>query len=61
MDRWLLATFTERYDYVLDVFAGCGGLGRASAEDMRHCMCLELDDVLYDGLLASMVCGPVIC
>ncbi|KAI5082784.1 hypothetical protein GOP47_0002527 [Adiantum capillus-veneris] len=44
----LLATFTERCDYVLDVFAGCGDLGKASVEDLRHCICLELDDVLYE-------------
>ena len=61
MSRWLLATFTERYDYVLDVFAGCGGLGKASGEDMRHCQCLEIDDVLYGGCLSTMACGPVPC
>ena len=61
MLRWILATFTDPYDYVLDVFAGCGGLGRACAEDMRHCMCLEIDDVLFQGCLSQMACGPVIC
>ena len=47
MFRWLLSTFTEPHDYVLDMFVGRGGLGRTFVEDMRHCMCLELDDVLY--------------
>lgn len=61
MFRWLLATFTEPHDYVLDVFSGCGGLGRACVEDMRHCMCLELDDVLYEKCLSKMACGPVTC
>ncbi|MCO5604416.1 hypothetical protein L7F22_058581 [Adiantum nelumboides] len=30
--RWLLATFTKPHNYVLDVFAGCGGMGQACAE-----------------------------
>lgn len=61
MIRWLLATFTQWYDYVLDVFAGCGGLARASMEEMRHCMCLEVDDELYQGCLSTMACGPMPC
>ena len=56
-----LATLIEPHDYVLDVFAGCGDLGRASAEDMRHCMFLELDEVLYEKCLSKMACGPVTC
>ncbi|KAI5083860.1 hypothetical protein GOP47_0000029 [Adiantum capillus-veneris] len=59
LKRWLLATFTERYDYVLDVFAGCGGLGRASIEEGRHCLCMEIDDVLYEGCLSTIACGPM--
>ena len=58
--RWLLATFTTRYDYVLDVFGGCGGLGRASAEDGRHCLCMENDELLYRECLSPLACGPLV-
>ncbi|MCO5612684.1 hypothetical protein L7F22_066953 [Adiantum nelumboides] len=58
---WLLATFTKPHDYVLDVFAGCGYMGQAYVEDMRHCMCLELDDELFEKCLSKLACGPVKC
>ena len=57
--RWLLTTFTERHDFVLDVFAGCGGLGMASRDEGRHCMLLELDALLHGSCLSTIVCGPM--
>ncbi|MCO5552304.1 hypothetical protein L7F22_005815 [Adiantum nelumboides] len=39
---WMLASFTDKDDHVLDLFAGCGPLGDACSKEMRHC-CLMLE------------------
>ncbi|KAI5084811.1 hypothetical protein GOP47_0000980 [Adiantum capillus-veneris] len=56
--RWLLATFTDDSDYVLDVFSRCGGLGKACGEVYRYYLCLEGDDIVYEECLKKVVCGP---
>lgn len=56
--RWLLATFTYEDDHIIDVFAGCGGLGVACAEKMQHCLLLEADIHAFTGCLESKACGP---
>lgn len=55
----MLATFTYYDDHVIDVFAGCGGLGAACAEDMRHCLMMECDFFAFSECLEKKVCGPV--
>ena len=55
---WLLATFTQQENHVVDVFAGCGGLGAACSRDFRHCLLLELDTFAFSECLEKLVCGP---
>ncbi len=55
---WLLATFTEEDDHVIDVFAGCGGLGIACAKEIRHCLMLEADFFVFSECLEKILCGP---
>lgn len=49
--RWLLHTFTNERDVVLDIFAGCGGLGHASQELRRHYLGIDNDTQLVKGPL----------
>lgn len=56
--NWLLATFTQHEDYVIDVFPGCGGLGADCSQDLRHCLRLELDAFVFNECLEKIVCGP---
>ncbi|MCO5594056.1 hypothetical protein L7F22_048077 [Adiantum nelumboides] len=55
---WLLATFTDEDDHVLDIFAGCGGLGMACTQKMRHCLMLQGDFLIFSKCLEKKVCGP---
>ena len=52
MSRWLLTTFTTERTSVIDIFAGCGGLGIACAERHRHCFCVDFDQIIFDRHLA---------
>lgn len=56
---WLLATFTFEEDRVIDIFAGCGGLGAACSEEFRHCLMLECDLFSFSGCLEKLICGPL--
>ena len=56
---WLLATFTFEDDRVIDVFAGCGGLGATCSEEFRHCLMLECDFFVFSGCLEKKNCGPL--
>lgn len=58
MCSWLLATFTHEDDHVIDVFAGCGGLGVTCAEEFRHGLLLEGDLIVFFECLESKACGP---
>lgn len=58
LDRWLLETFTLEKDHVLDIFAGCGGLGKACANGARHCLCMEGDFFVYNECLTRIACAP---
>lgn len=42
-----MLTLTEESTAIVDVFAGCGGMGVASAELHRHCLCLEFDEAIF--------------
>ncbi|MCO5560554.1 hypothetical protein L7F22_014169 [Adiantum nelumboides] len=55
---WLLATFTYEDDHVMDVFAGCGGLGAACTKEICHCLMLEGDIFAFFECLEGKVCGP---
>lgn len=52
--RWLLSTFTDEGDAVIDVFAGCGELGRASKEMFCHYLGVESDDYLAHNVLEDI-------
>lgn len=52
LSRWLLSTFTTERTSVIDIFAGCGGLGLACAERRRHCFCVDFDQIIFDRHLA---------
>ena len=46
--RWLVLTFTLEHTAVIDIFAGCGGLGVVCAERHRHCLCVDYDRPVFD-------------
>ena len=48
MFRWLVLTFTLEHTTVIDIFAGCGGLGVVCAEWHCHCLCVDCDAVVFD-------------
>ena len=43
---WLVQTFANEMDAILDIFAGCGGLGVACQELGRHYLGIENDEEL---------------
>lgn len=45
--RWLVLTFTLEHTTVIDIFAGCGGLGVVCAERHRHCFCVDYDRPVF--------------
>lgn len=45
--RWLLGTFTEVGDAVLDCFAGCGGMAQQCRNLKRHCVSVEIDASVF--------------
>ncbi|MCO5600745.1 hypothetical protein L7F22_054860 [Adiantum nelumboides] len=55
----MLATFTDKDDHVLDLFAGCGALGDACSKEMRHCLMLKGDYFVFSECLQKKVCGPL--
>ena len=48
MFRWLVLTFTLEHTTMIDIFAGCGGLGVVCAERHCHCLCVDCDAVVFD-------------
>ena len=45
---WLVLTFTLERTTVINLFAGCGGLGVVCAEQ-HHCyLCVEYDAAMFD-------------
>ncbi|MCO5563819.1 hypothetical protein L7F22_017468 [Adiantum nelumboides] len=56
---WMLATFTDKDDHVLDLFADCGALGDACSKEMQHCLMLEGDFLVFSECLQKKVCGPL--
>ncbi|MCO5595518.1 hypothetical protein L7F22_049563 [Adiantum nelumboides] len=56
---WMLATFTDKNDHILDLFASCGALGNACSKEMRHCLMLEGDFLVSSECLQKKVCGPL--
>ena len=48
-----MLTLTEERTAIIDVFAGCGGMGVACAELHRHCLCLEHDEAIFAGHLCQ--------
>lgn len=61
--RWLVLTFTQEHTAVIDIFAGCGGLGVICAERHRHCLCVDFDTPVFDRHLrrfGDIVFAPVV-
>lgn len=52
-----METFSSEGDSVLDVFAGCGGLGRACQELKRHYMGIENDMEVAKACLGDFSLG----
>ncbi|MCO5587870.1 hypothetical protein L7F22_041822 [Adiantum nelumboides] len=48
---WMLATFTDEDDHVLDLFMGCGALCDACSKEMQHCLMLEGDYFVFSECL----------
>ena len=48
-----MLTLIEERTAVIDVFAGCGGMGVACAKLHRHCLCLEHDEAIFAGHLCQ--------
>ena len=46
-----MLTFTVEHIVMIDIFAGCGGLGVVRVEQHRHCLCIDYDRPLFDGHL----------
>ncbi|MCO5579996.1 hypothetical protein L7F22_033862 [Adiantum nelumboides] len=47
LNRWLLGTFTEVGNAVLDCFAGCGGMVQQCGNLKRHCVSVEVDATVF--------------
>ena len=45
--RWLIKTFTQEYDAVIDIFAGSGGMASVCGEEKRHCLCIDRDEEIF--------------
>ena len=43
-----MQTFTNENDTILDIFAGCGGMGNACQELGRHYLGIENDEELVE-------------
>ena len=43
-----MLTFTVEHTAVIDIFAGCGGLGVVCAERHRHCLCIDYHRSIFD-------------
>lgn len=52
--RYILERFTMVGDGVVDAFAGVGTMTQAASEEGRHCLAIEEDKPIYEGLLAPM-------
>ncbi|MCO5612395.1 hypothetical protein L7F22_066662 [Adiantum nelumboides] len=50
---WLVKTFSDEGDAIVDIFAGCGGLGRAVQELKRNYLGIENDAELARACLAD--------
>ncbi|MCO5612375.1 hypothetical protein L7F22_066642 [Adiantum nelumboides] len=51
--RWLVKTFSDEGDAIVDIFAGCGGLGRAVQEFKKNNLGIENDAELARACLAD--------
>ena len=56
--RWLLGTFTQQGDAVLDCFAGTGTMARACKTLHRHCVSVEYDEQCFNACIRPLIICP---